>query len=455
MERHRLEYELVYFYPPAQTLRLATESDLLADSLSSQSMSSHSRSLYLHLPFCTGKCAYCHYVTFNRQSSEAVDSYLRLLRMELRSVADRILGEEADVSCIHVGGGTPTYLASQQIRGLMSFLRQVVNISQGAEITWESSPETILETGDSKIAALLESGVNRLNIGIQAFQDNLLRVLGRRHSAKEAAQAIKLARTGGFQNINVDLMFGLPDQTMTDWLQTLATVGELKPESVTVYQLRIKQRTAISRVPFSRLPHQDACLEMASAALEALQRFGHTPVQPNQFVLHRRFSHRYVEEKWERPGEVVGVGVSAYSFVRDWFYFNATSLAEYRALVESNRLPIALGRRLSEAQQMAKFMVLGIKMLPGGVSKEAFRNRFGRTVDEQFGSALRKLDAAGLIRSDAERVILTPPGILFADEVCVEFYAEEDKERLRAAGASRYGSYLVPPVSVPAASREP
>jgi oxygen-independent coproporphyrinogen-3 oxidase len=326
----------------------------------------------------------------------------------------------------------------------MDFLKSAVRMAADTEITWESSPDTLLEEGGRKISALLETGVNRLNIGVQTFDDDLLRVLGRRYTGRTAVEAIVAARERGFRNVNIDLMYGLPDQGIEHIEETLKTIQDVLPDSVTIYQLRKKRGTPISLFERRRFPDQDAALQMGSRMVARLEELGYQAFQPNQFVLRKEHAHRYVTSKWEGPAEVVGVGVSAYSFVNNWMYMNHRTMTEYTAALERGEIPIFLGRHLSRTQQIAKAVVLGIKVLPHGVDKSAFERRFGLAVEDVYAETIFRLADAGLVESTPASLRLTRLGILYADEVCVEFYAEEDKQRLRGIGASRYGSYLDP-----------
>jgi len=200
----------------------------------------------------------------------------------------------------------------------MDFAQRHLRIDPSAETTWESSPETLLQADGAKIDALLASGVNRLNIGIQSFEAPLLRVIGRRHRGADAVRGFELARDKGFRNVNIDLIYGLPDQRMRQWEHTLDMVGELRPDSVTAYHLRVKPGTPISRLDHSRFPGEGRCRQMGCLMLDRLEELGYEPWQPNQFVRSGEHAHRYLKSKWESPVEVLGIGVSSYSFVGNW-----------------------------------------------------------------------------------------------------------------------------------------
>jgi len=444
LRRPRFEYELVYFYPPLQALHPTGSEEVYPRPIVGRG-EPFQPSVYLHLPFCTGRCAYCHYASLARRLGDTseVEDYLDALEQEILLLKRTLPFDNSQIEAVHFGGGTPTFLSPDQIRRVMDGLCTQIRTGSAAEITWESSPETLLDDRGSRIDALLQSRVNRLNVGVQSFEASLLKVIGRRHTAVEAIRAFELAREKGFANINIDLIYGLPDQTLVQWEHTLDIVGDLRPESVTVYHLRIKRGTRIARLERSRFVSEDQCLQMGAMMLQKLEGFGYHAWQPNQFALEEPYVHRYLKSKWEAPVEVVGIGLSAYSFVDNWTYVNYRTLPEYYGAIRSGRLPIFLGKQLSCDQQMAKAVVLGIKLLPDGVSTSRFCERFGVSLDQVYGPTIARLQEAGLVELTETCLRLTrPSGLLLADEVCVEFYAEEDSQRLREVGATRYGSYL-------------
>jgi len=443
--RDRLAYELVYCYPPAMSLPQTSVEEVIGN-LDGWSQHLANAAVYIHLPFCTGRCTYCHYARRTKRGGDhaAASEYLEVLKQEVRLLKGVLPLDGSPTRIIHFGGGTPTFLSADQIQETMDFVSEEVPLHSQAEITWESSPETILENGGEKIDALLQTGVNRLNIGIQSFDDRMLKVMARRYRSADAIRAITLSRDKGFKNVNIDLIYGLPDQTTTIWEHTLAKVGELRPESVTVYQLRVKPGTPISRIPHTRFPDEQTCFDMSQTTLDWLGTLGYQAWQPNQFVLGKEYVHRYLKSKWEGQSEVIGIGVSAYSFVNNCMYVNHRILPEYYESIRGGRLPIWVGKKLSWEQQVAKAIVLGIKLLPNGVDKEVFAERFGIRPEDHYADAIRTLTEAGLVESGPRYLRLTEKGILLADEVCTEFYAEEDKEALRKMGATRYGSYFDP-----------
>lgn len=439
--RDRFSYELVYNYPPARILLPMQSFTVFPATLASHAPDK-SIGLYIHIPFCKGRCSFCHYLRYTNSRKELVDIYLDSILGELKLLSETPSLKHASISSIHVGGGTPTILYDLHIAAFMNFARNHFKIMEAAEITFESSPETIIGENSSKLQTLLRNGVNRLNIGVQAFDDRLLALCGRRHTASDAEFAIRKARDAGFVNINIDVIYGLPDQDLKDWQRTLVKIEELRPESVTIYNLRIFHGTRFAKFPPNRFPSEYESLLMQIYGYESLKYMGYSHLQPCQFVLSSSNVHQYVIDKWEKGGEFLGVGMSSYGYINDCLYVNHRTLEEYKDSIRRNEIPVCLGIKLTQGQRRSKAMILGLKVLPVGVNCLEFRSKFGMTTEEAFGDTLAKLENLGLLERSADKIRLSPRGILFSDEVCVEFYTPEDKIKLRQIGSSKYGCYL-------------
>jgi oxygen-independent coproporphyrinogen-3 oxidase len=393
--------------------------------------------VYVHIPFCTGLCSYCHYVKLPSESY-LVNGYLDAVKTEL-GLHKEYLGD-LTLSSLYFGGGTPTCLTVKQAGGLIQALREEVIILENAEITFESSPETLSK---EKLHALKSIGVNRLSIGIQAFDDHLLlKVCARRHNEKMAIDAIRNAQKTNFERgVNIDLIYGLPDQTLESWINTLERVKELMPGYVTLYHLRIKKGTLISQTPRDRFPSDYNTLLMQISGIEFLTDLGYVQISPNQFALPgHAFEHQ--EHKWHNK-PFIGLGVSAYGFINNAVYNNVRSIQDYGDAVHKGHLPVYLGKKLSEREQMTRSVIFGLKLSgvnrkDGGLSKKEFKEKYGIRVEKAFRETLKKLSELGLIEVGHSYVKLTYKGILFSDEVCREFYSREEKEILKRMGQA-YG----------------
>ena len=376
IKREREAFETshtIVTYPPLQVCAPIN----LKDIFTKNKKIKRDVALYIHIPFCIGKCLYCHYATFANQPLSVTDYYLKHIEKELELLLKILELQEMNIKSIHIGGGTPTYLSVEQLGSLMDFLHKKLNIEKDAEITFESCPETLIkEDGDAKLKLLLEKGVNRLSIGIQSFDDEVLKTAGRNHNAREAFMALRLARNCGFKNINIDLMIGLPDQTLQSWSETLSKVEELKPESITAYHLRIK-----SIVPFfnlfknqlERFPSDNNILTMDVMIRKKLSDLSYKENPANWFNKESKFIYHHQEQKWKETAELLALGVSSYSFINNVQYYNYSNLKDYFEAIDNGKLPIHKGIKLDEKEQIIRKIIFGLKMADG-IEKSKFYN---------------------------------------------------------------------------------
>jgi oxygen-independent coproporphyrinogen III oxidase len=445
-KRDRNTYEQVYFYPPLMSFTDYINKDKLESG--PWKNNNHESSLYVHVPFCTGHCSYCHYVSQKTFSSKIVCEYFDALKHEIKLLNRRECFSQRIGEVIHVGGGTPTLLDHDQILILSEIIKTVFSFSSKYEYTWESSPETIFPNKKAKLKLLLKEGINRLSIGIESFEDHILKVCSRRHDSKIAMQSFFDARSCGFENINFDLIYGLADQTLDDWKKTLDKTIELQPDCVTAYHLRMKKGTPMSLLNISKFPTEEICRNMQLETITKLTAAGYHQVLGNQFVKDYEKLYRYEVEKFKDNRDIIGLGVSSYSYIDGWAYYNYRSLQEYYSALNSNRLPIELERVLSRNQRAARMVVLGLRRVDKGVCKQDFKETFDFSIKDLYAPTIKKLVKLNLIRDEQTKIILTSLGALFSDEVCLEFYAEEEKQQLLRSNASKYGLYLPFPNSL-------
>jgi oxygen-independent coproporphyrinogen III oxidase len=443
-----LEYEFVFQYPPPALLEPTTPEAVFGgergDGGGPRRPARRGFGIYIHIPFCSGICTYCHYVKVQLLKSPGFtlpERYLSALCREIDLVFRRESMEGSVATSIHLGGGTPTTLTDDQLGRLFDALFARIELLPGSEFNCESAPETLMpkEGGREKLAFLRDRGVNRLNIGIQAFEDHLLLTLRRRHTAEIARRSILEAQDAGIPHINIDLMYGLADQTLRDWEHTLEETAALRPSSVSLYHLRVHpQAPYAEKVDPSRLPPEEQALTMYLMAVDRLKAAGYIMNINNKFVLGAEHVHRQVTDKFQ-SGELLGVGVSSYGHINNFIYVNARSMRDYMEALEAGRLPTWVGRELSRAEAMARRMVLGVKV-EVGVDRARFARDFGCPPEEAFGPTLARLGRLRMIETVDDRIRLTPRGLLYADEICTEFYTPEDQARLEAAGGTRYGA---------------
>lgn len=397
-------------------------------------------SLYVHIPFCETKCPYCDFNTYANIDS-LISGYVTALNREVRLWGD-ILGHPA-VATVFIGGGTPSYLPEDCLVGLMQSIDEAFEIRSGAEVTLEANPDDV---NKEKLSAYLKVGVNRLSIGVQALEDRLLTILGRRHSAADAANAYHIAREAGFENVNLDLMYGLPHQSIGDWDGTLSAVSALAPDHVSMYCLTLESGTPMEQwVGTGSLPNPDPDLaaDMYLMAQDKMHCGGLRHYEISNWAVPGKES-RHNLTYW-RNESYLGVGPGAHSYLGNYRFFNLKSPRVYvkklggsdssypdtsisllgnNGWVNENvltQIPVVesvdfVDRRL----QMAETMMMGMR-LEEGISNVTFLGRFGETPFEVYGDIIGQLTDDGLVIVNDGVVRLTGMGKLLGNEVFGSF----------------------------------
>lgn len=370
------------------------------------------RAAYIHIPFCRAKCFYCDFNSYPGQES-MFDGYVAALTREIRSAT----GGEEGLTSVYFGGGTPTSLPTGGLVGILRALSEHIGISEDAEVTIEANPGTV----DAAILGELKrGGFNRLSIGVQSFSDAILERLGRIHTADEARTAYRLAREAGFENISIDLMYSLPDQSLDDWKSTLAAAIDLRPEHISLYELTVEEGTHFGNL-LSRclitLPDEDMQIGMYRAAIDSLTAQGYEHYEISNFALPGRRS-RHNQVYW-RNDPYYGFGAGAAAYVDGVRRTNIAQPVEYIEAMKSGSA-VATTETVSVRQSMGETIMLGLRMLDG-VDTIAFEERYGVEITEAYPSEIADLTQRGLIELCGGRMRLTADGLLVANEAAVEF----------------------------------
>ena len=359
-------------------------------------------SIYVHVPFCLSKCHYCAFFSepigvdpIRTSSLESRTSYLDglALEIELRQ-KDALPG----ASSLFIGGGTPTLLNEDELTRLMKLLRQGFALEPSAEFSVEGNPGTI--TGE-KLRALMDAGVNRFSLGVQSFNDQLLRRIGRSHTADQARQGIESVRRAGIRNLNLDLIFGLPGQTMEDWQTSVGEALGHQPEHFSLYALTLEEGTVLARQEAkgllggeARLPDEDALADMYAWAVERLAAAGYGHYETSNFALPG-YECRHNQNYW-RGGDYLGLGPGAVSCRDGVRRRNIENIARYRSMLGKEREPVSEQEVLSLRQRMAERLILGLRTADG-VDLAMFQADFGRPVEDVFGPDLAKHVRSGAL----------------------------------------------------------
>ena len=403
--------------------------------------------LYLHIPFCERKCAYCDFLSAPADLPVRI-SYIKKLQEEIAYYGAQY--GEYQVSSIFFGGGTPTILEGYQLAAILETVKEHFNITTDAEITVECNPGTLTA---GKAEKLVQAGFNRLSMGLQSADDRELQLLGRIHNFAQFLESYDLARKAGFRNINVDLMSALPGQTLKSWQDTLQKVTALRPEHISAYSLIIEEGT-----PFYERFAEDERIR---------EEGGHPRLLPEEDVerqmyeltetfLHTKGYGRYEISNYAKPGyecrhncgywtrkDYLGLGLGASSLVEHQRFQNTSDLKTY---LEQEYLPQCEGQHeriaetiqlqeetgltqtghhihietLDKKSEMEEFMFLGLRLM-AGISRQQFEKKFQVTLNSVYGEVLRKLKGEQLIEEVAGYVRLTEHGIDVSNYVLAEF----------------------------------
>ena len=385
--------------------------------------------LYIHIPQCPSRCAYCHWVISLSNSSADVDFYLDHLEKEMGLWKERLGDKAIAPSSVLIGGGTPTLLSAAQLKRLLKSLTCRFDMSRCRQFSCEAEPATLLAAaGLEKLKILKDFGLDRISMGVQSFDDEVLRYMARPHSSREARQAVKQIRKAGIASLSIDLIYGFPGDTAEKWLETLEAALATDIDAYQLYRLRIVPHG--DKVGAIKNRHERAAdLFPTSEQTYVMKALGRLVSQRHGFDenLRRIFSRSprhvsfYLRDYGCRLYDNLGLGISSWSSLGDRFLMNTgESLKTYYAALDSGRLPIDRMLLRSAEDEQRRALVLPLKGY--GVSKARYRERMGVDLEEVFGSRIRLLKKYGLLQEDDRRLTLTPRGGFFADEVLMQFY---------------------------------
>lgn len=365
------------------------------------------RGLYIHIPFCKQKCNYCDFASYAGQESQ-LDAYLGALAHEA------VLYKEIGCRTLYVGGGTPSLLAEHQLRRLAKIIRKnFKEIAAFDESTLEANPESLTP---AKIQTLRELGFNRLSIGLQSFNDDELKTLGRVHNAAQFTAAYQAAREGGFTNINVDLIAGLPGQSLESFLDSLRHLVALRPEHISVYGLQIEEGT-----PFFKqgVVCDDALMRrMLEETRACLTQAGYHHYEISNFALPG-YEAQHNTNYWQN-GEYLGLGCAAASYRCGVRRQNTANVEDYIFDMENGKTPIVFSERLTGPAQEGESLLLALRQLDG-VEPTAGQMQL-------FGPAIEKHIQNGLLTRVDKKIKLSEEGLYLASEVMRSFVAPFDEE---------------------------
>ena len=366
--------------------------------------------IYVHIPFCMRKCYYCDFCSYPGKLEKQED-YVQALKDEIKERSKRVKNY---VDTIYIGGGTPSIIDASYIAEILNCIRDNYKVKKNAEITIEVNPGTVTE---NKLLLYREAGINRLSIGLQSTKDKLLEEIGRIHKYEDFLNTYKLAKEIGFKNINVDLMIGLPEQTLQDVEDSLIDIITLKPKHISVYSLILEENTKLEvlvNLGKLDLPTDEVEREMYWKVKEVLEANGYEHYEISNFA-KKGYKSKHNYNCWKQHS-YLGFGVAAHSYYNNIRYSNTNSLGEY--LQNPDNKKIEETQELEDAKK--EYMMLGLRTIEG-VSISEFKQKYVDNPLYLFKNELNKLTEEGLVEIDLDNIKLTNKGLDLANLVWEEF----------------------------------
>ena len=371
--------------------------------------------VYIHIPFCKKKCEYCDFTSFCNQD-DYIEKYIESLKKEI--ISKKQIFENRTIKTIYVGGGTPSYIDANYIKQIFETIKEVAKIDEKSEITIEVNPGTFSK---EKFEVYKSVGINRVSIGLQSANDKLLKKIGRIHSYQEFLNTYKEARNY-FNNINVDLMIGLPDQTLQDVAESLNKVIDLNPEHISVYSLILEENTPMyykEQTGNLNLPDEEVERNMYWKVKNELKKNNYKHYEISNFA-KPGFESKHNMDCWSQK-EYIGFGLGASSYYNKQRFSNISNMKEYIKNIEENNFDknIIVEECQNLDDEEKEFILLGLRKIDG-VSISDFYNKFNQKMQEKFSKEIEKLEKEKLIEQN-NNIKLTSKGIDLANIVWEEF----------------------------------
>ena len=387
----------------------------------SKSMESRAKvSLYLHFPFCMKKCLYCSFVSVDDRLS-LVDEYVDSLLGEMRLCREDLTAR-LPVETVYFGGGTPSLMSPPQVEKLIDGAAGFFDLARDAEITIEANPGTLTA---EKMAGYRACGINRLSLGVQSFNDSMLKRLGRVHTTTQAFDAFRAARNCGLENIGIDLISSLPGQTPAMWREDLLSAVALGPEHISVYGLSVEEGTLFAEMEKNGmlpLPGEEDGVAMFESATRILGASGYEHYEISNYA-RPGYRSRHNQVYWRR-GNYLGFGCGAHSFIGEprfgTRWRNPDNLEEYMRVVQNGRLPRQEEHRIDMREAMAEKFFLGLRMLDG-VDLEQFRDEFGAGFEEVYAEQCSALLDKGFLEISGGRLRIPEKSLLVSNQIFMVF----------------------------------
>lgn len=366
--------------------------------------------IYVHIPFCRSKCQYCDFYSLGgRRDPHMVDDFLQALAIHIKETAARC--PDYAVDTVYFGGGTPSFFGGENLRRILDEIQEHFHVQRDAEITYEANPDSITE---KQLKRLRRAGFNRISIGVQSDDNDMLKKLGRPHSYEQAATAVARARKAGFDNLSLDLMYGLPGQTLLDWRDTLNHVLELNPDHMSCYGLKVEEGTPLWEYKdCANLPDDDAQADMYLAAVEILAEAGYEQYEISNFAKPGYMSRHNL--KYWLGEEYIGFGPAAASDFGGMRYTNRPDIAAYNSAMLHHGSVLSECEEIPLRERAGEYVMLRLRTALG-IDAQEYETQFLMPF-EPLEALLQRFSEQNLCHKTAGRWVLTPQGFLLSNQI--------------------------------------
>ena len=383
--------------------------------------------VYVHIPFCRKRCHFCYFRVYTDKDSLQIKSYIEAVVREHELYASKTFIDGRKPKFIYFGGGTPSYLSSDQLHWLVEKMKASLPWDEAEEVAFECEPGTLTE---HKLKVIRDHGVTRLSLGVEHFDDHVLEINGRAHHSKEIARAYEWARALNFPQINIDLIAGMVEDTDDKWKDTVAKAVAMQPDSVTVYQMEVPFNTTIYKemkasgklvAPVAEWPTKRGWVDYA---FNEFEKAGYTVASAYTVVKDKRTKFLYRDMLWS-GADLIGLGVASFSHVGGTHFQNLDGFAPYVEACNAGKLPINRAYTPTEQERFIREFILQLKL--GHVGIDYFKNKFGRDVEKEFETPFSTLREWGYLSVNNGQILLNRAGLLRADRLLHEFFLPEHR----------------------------
>lgn len=371
--------------------------------------------LYLHFPFCIRKCKYCDFLSFEIHDEDVYMDYAKAMALELRRWRDRLDGYEVDT--IFLGGGTPSLISCEAMDRIVEALYEL-NLSKKVEFSIEANPKTL---DMDKLSYYINSGINRLSIGVQSLDDGMLQFLGRIHTKKDFFKNYEEARNAGFENINIDLMFSIPNQSFELWMDTVKQAIELQPEHVSFYSLIIEENTPLYHMKVSGEINEldeDIDRKMYWKAVNTLCSSGYEHYEISNMAKDALVCHHNM--KYWSMAEYIGIGAGAHSFFQEQRFSNETDLNKYIKNANNNLDNKVWAHQNTRYDDISEYIFTGLRKIQG-IHLDDFKKRFNMSMYDCFESQINEFLSGKWMVQKNNQLMLTNKGLDISNKIMSEF----------------------------------